>query len=108
LTVNGLIESTNTKIRLLTRMAFGFAIPCALIALACSPSAATNPPSPAAHEPPDQAEESKTSAEGRLGGATRQQSVERMGMGSGEHVRSTNGRDHGPAREGASPNSGPS
>jgi transposase len=31
---NGLIESTNTKIRLLTRMAFGFKAPEALIALA--------------------------------------------------------------------------
>jgi transposase len=31
---NGLIESTNTKIRLLTRMAFGFKSPQALIALA--------------------------------------------------------------------------
>jgi transposase len=31
---NGLIESVNTKIRLITRMAFGFASPTALIALA--------------------------------------------------------------------------
>lgn len=31
---NGLIESVNTKIRLITRMAFGFASPAALIALA--------------------------------------------------------------------------
>ncbi len=31
---NGLIESTNTKIRLITRMAFGFASPQPLIALA--------------------------------------------------------------------------
>ena len=31
---NGLIESVNTKIRLLTRMAFGFASPEALIGLA--------------------------------------------------------------------------
>jgi transposase len=31
---NGLIESTNTKLRLLTRMAFGFKSPDALIALA--------------------------------------------------------------------------
>jgi len=31
---NGLIESTNTKIRLITRMAFGFTSPQALIALA--------------------------------------------------------------------------
>jgi hypothetical protein len=31
---NGLIESTNTKIRLLTRIAFGFRSPDALIALA--------------------------------------------------------------------------
>jgi len=31
---NALIESTNTKIRLITRMAFGFKSPQALIALA--------------------------------------------------------------------------
>ncbi|GAB3861215.1 hypothetical protein GCM10028801_25040 [Nocardioides maradonensis] len=31
---NGLIESVNTKIRLITRMAFGFTTPDALIALA--------------------------------------------------------------------------
>jgi len=31
---NGLIESTNTKIRLITRMAYGFKSPHALIALA--------------------------------------------------------------------------
>jgi transposase len=31
---NGLIESTNTKIRLITRLAFGFKSPDALIALA--------------------------------------------------------------------------
>ncbi len=31
---NGLIESTNTKIRLITRMAFGFKSPQALIAVA--------------------------------------------------------------------------
>lgn len=31
---NGLIESTNTKIRLITRMAFGFKSPQALIAMA--------------------------------------------------------------------------
>jgi transposase len=31
---NGLIESTNTKIRLITRTAFGFKDPQALIALA--------------------------------------------------------------------------
>ena len=31
---NGLIESVNTKIRLITRMAFGFRSPDALIALA--------------------------------------------------------------------------
>ena len=31
---NGLIESTNTKIRLITRIAFGFKSPNALIALA--------------------------------------------------------------------------
>jgi hypothetical protein len=37
---NGLVESTNTKIRLLTRIAFGFRSPQALIALAI---AATNP-----------------------------------------------------------------
>src|SRR5450759_3218649 len=31
---NGLVESTNTKVRLLTRMAFGFKSPEAMIALA--------------------------------------------------------------------------
>lgn len=31
---NGRIESVNTKVRLITRMAFGFATPDALIALA--------------------------------------------------------------------------
>ena len=31
---NGLVESTNTKVRLITRMAFGFKSPEALIALA--------------------------------------------------------------------------
>ena len=31
---NGLVESVNTKIRLITRMAFGFRSPDALIALA--------------------------------------------------------------------------
>jgi len=34
----GLIESVNTKIRLLARIALGFRSPHALIALACSPS----------------------------------------------------------------------
>lgn len=40
----GLIESTHTKIRLLTRIAFGFRSPEALIAWPCSPSAAAAPP----------------------------------------------------------------
>ena len=42
---NGLIESTNTKIRLITRIAFGFKSPEALIALAYSAAAVTEPPS---------------------------------------------------------------
>jgi hypothetical protein len=36
---NGLAESVNTRIRLLTRIAFGFKSPEALIGLACSASA---------------------------------------------------------------------
>ena len=48
----GLIESTNTKIAVLTRIAFGFHNPAALIALAVPPSAATDPPYPAAANPP--------------------------------------------------------
>ncbi|MBM7244189.1 transposase [Rhodococcus fascians] len=34
---NGLVESMNTKIRLLTRIVFGFARPEAPVSLACSP-----------------------------------------------------------------------
>ena len=41
----------NTKIRLITRIAFGFASPDALIALASSASAATNQCSPAGFNP---------------------------------------------------------
>jgi len=43
----GLIESTNTKIRLLTRVAFGFHFAEASSPWPCSPSAATDPPYPA-------------------------------------------------------------
>jgi transposase len=43
---NGLIESTNTKIRLLTRLAFGFHAPHALIGLAMLPLAGICPPLP--------------------------------------------------------------
>ncbi|MHA6618452.1 transposase, partial [Pseudonocardia sp. DLS-67] len=43
---NGLIESTNTKIRLLTRVAFGFARPEALIALAMLALGGLCPPLP--------------------------------------------------------------
>ena len=42
---NGLIESTNTKIRLITRIAFGFKSPEALIALAL-PQSRRSPPRP--------------------------------------------------------------
>ena len=48
---NGRIESVNTKIRLLTRIAFGFNSPDALIALAMLTSAATHPSFPAEHDP---------------------------------------------------------
>ena len=40
---NGLIESTNTKIRLITRIAFGFKSPEALIMLTCGPTTLTLP-----------------------------------------------------------------
>ena len=43
---NGLIESTNTKIRLLTRMAFGFKNPDALIGLAMLSLGGLKPPLP--------------------------------------------------------------
>ncbi len=48
---NALIESTNTKIRLLTRITFAFRSPQALIAVACSPSAATDRPPRAGTDP---------------------------------------------------------
>ncbi len=47
----GLIESTNTKIRLLTRIAFGFRSPKPSSPWPCSPSAATAPPCPADKHP---------------------------------------------------------
>ena len=43
---NGLIESTNTKIRVLTRMAFGFTKPEALVALAMLALGGYCPPLP--------------------------------------------------------------
>jgi hypothetical protein len=43
---NGLIESTNTKIRVLTRMAFGFTKPEALVALAMLAFGGYYPPLP--------------------------------------------------------------
>ena len=43
---NGLVESTNTKIRLLTRMAFGFSSPEALVALALLDRGGYCPPLP--------------------------------------------------------------
>jgi transposase len=46
---NGLIESTNTKIRLLTRMAFGFKSPEAMIALAMLHLGGYCPPLPGRH-----------------------------------------------------------
>ncbi len=47
----GLIESTNTKVRLLTRVAFGFHGPQPLIALAMLASAHTHPNFPADNDP---------------------------------------------------------
>jgi transposase len=43
---NGLIESTNTKMRVLTRMAFGFTKPDALVALAMLALGGYCPPLP--------------------------------------------------------------
>ncbi|WP_172643551.1 transposase, partial [Mycobacterium tuberculosis] len=48
----GLIESTNTKIRLLTRIAFGFRSPQALIALAMLTLAGHRPTLPGRHNHP--------------------------------------------------------
>lgn len=48
----GLIESTNTKIRLLTRIAFGFRSPQALIALAMLALAGHRPTLPGRHNHP--------------------------------------------------------
>ncbi|WP_192940323.1 transposase, partial [Mycobacterium tuberculosis] len=48
----GLIESTNTKIRLLTRIAFGFRSPQALIALAMLTLAGHRPTRPGRHNHP--------------------------------------------------------
>ena len=50
---NGLIESTNTKIRLITRVAYGLKTPSALIALALLSLAATDPNCPAEQRPAD-------------------------------------------------------
>jgi hypothetical protein len=51
---NALVESTNTKIRVLTRVAFGFADPQALIALAMLSLGGGRPalPSPMMVKPP--------------------------------------------------------
>ncbi len=43
---NGLVESVNTKIRVITRMAFGFRDPAALIALAMLALGGLRPPLP--------------------------------------------------------------
>ena len=48
---NGLIESMNTKIRLLTRIAFGFKTPTHSSLSPCSPSAVTHPSSQAETDP---------------------------------------------------------
>ena len=48
---NGLVESTNTKIRLLTRMAFGFKSPDAMIALAMLNLGGYCPPLPGRQAP---------------------------------------------------------
>ncbi|MDQ2728589.1 MAG: ISL3 family transposase [Actinomycetota bacterium] len=51
-TSNALVESTNTKIRVLTRVAFGFASPQALIAMAMLAVGGTCPPLPGRpHQP---------------------------------------------------------
>jgi transposase len=50
---NALIESTNTKIRLLTRVAFGFRSPDALIALALLALGGHTPPLPGRNRPTD-------------------------------------------------------
>ena len=50
---NGLIESTNTKIRLLTRIAFGFHDPKSLIALAMLALGGHCPPLPGRNRPTD-------------------------------------------------------
>jgi transposase len=50
---NGLIESTNTKIRLLTRVAFGFHGPKPLIALAMLALGGHCPPLPGRNRPTD-------------------------------------------------------
>ena len=47
---NALSEATNTHLRLLTRRAYGYHSPEALIAMATSPAAASAHPSPADHE----------------------------------------------------------
>ncbi len=52
ITAQGLIESTNTKIRLLTRIAFGFRSPQALIALAMLALAGHRPTLPGRHNHP--------------------------------------------------------
>ena len=56
---NTIVESTNTKLWVLTRMAYGFASPDALIAWLSSTGAAT------AHRFPDEAEEPARSPAGR-------------------------------------------
>jgi transposase len=48
---NALVESTNTKIRLLTRVAFGFHSPQALIALAMLSVGGLCPPLPGRAQP---------------------------------------------------------
>ena len=50
---NALIESTNTKIRLLTRVAFGFRSPDALIALALLSLGGYTPALPGRNRPTD-------------------------------------------------------
>ena len=52
---NGLIESVNTKIRLLTRMAFGFHNPHALIGLAMLAVGGLRPALPGDHHQPNSA-----------------------------------------------------
>jgi hypothetical protein len=62
---NSLIESTNTKIRVITRMAYGFADPQHLIALAMLTLGGHCPPLPGRNWPTDQSQEPLFGGSGR-------------------------------------------